>query len=421
MTFLSNEEIKCVKESTLGQWPDQLKLKLSDLIAIYKYSGMYQIKQHILKFDTADTTKKCEFCKTEFTSTSGRITCSRGCAIRSANTNEDVVSKRKTSQLKTIAERKPTGFYSDISRKAYKTRFANGTYESAIEKIKASAKNTVMMRKQMETQLKRDRYHKIVQSNRLRLMLRLTFMHAKHSPNFRTFEQKIMQHRDLLPIDFDCKFEYNLAKISYKDRRYCPVCSTVLESVHQVCCSHRCSFVFTKYRRSNFTRSMWQKGKYRAKQIKSLNDRWASSTEENRKIWAEKVLETMGKEGRLRRRDAALKTKLKTGKISAIYILDEYDSLFDDYKAYRARVWLITEKNISADDNSKRGRTAFHIDHIFPISKGYRYGIPSSLMGSANNLKLLPFKENIVKSNKIQEIPETILNYITENNIALEN
>lgn len=62
----------------------------------------------------------------------------------------------------------------------------------------------------------------------------------------------------------------------------------------------------------------------------------------------------------------------------------------------------------------KIGKKTYHIDHIFPISKGFIYGIPPELLGAKENLKLLEASVNRRKSNKIIALPNHIKKYLIE-------
>ena len=42
----------------------------------------------------------------------------------------------------------------------------------------------------------------------------------------------------------------------------------------------------------------------------------------------------------------------------------------------------------------------FHIDHIVPISAGYKFGIPYTEIGNINNLRMLSKKDNFKKNYK---------------------
>lgn len=57
-------------------------------------------------------------------------------------------------------------------------------------------------------------------------------------------------------------------------------------------------------------------------------------------------------------------------------------------------------KTHNPEMNLKRSRR-IHLDHIFPIQKGYIYNVPPEEIGNIKNLRLIPYNKNISKGNKI--------------------
>lgn len=78
-----------------------------------------------------------------------------------------------------------------------------------------------------------------------------------------------------------------------------------------------------------------------------------------------------------------------------------------DYEIYKYYVQKETMKHYKQLPNSeKRGnhaynKNAYHIDHIFPIKKGFYYNIPPYIIGSLSNLEMIPWLDNISKKDKI--------------------
>lgn len=64
-----------------------------------------------------------------------------------------------------------------------------------------------------------------------------------------------------------------------------------------------------------------------------------------------------------------------------------------------------------------RGKHTFHLDHIYPIAKGFMNNIPPQLIGTILNLRMLEAQTNRIKSDKIEEIPQHIMEYLNENKI----
>lgn len=74
-----------------------------------------------------------------------------------------------------------------------------------------------------------------------------------------------------------------------------------------------------------------------------------------------------------------------------------------DKQIYYKRVWEIT---LSHDLNEvmqgfERGFKKYHIDHIIPISHGYKNNIPAEVIGAKDNLRPLHYKDNMRKGTKL--------------------
>lgn len=123
-----------------------------------------------------------------------------------------------------------------------------------------------------------------------------------------------------------------------------------------------------------------------------------------------------GKDGYERRSKKLVQTRFDRGQIC---IIKELDYNNEEYKKYKNEVLSLTKKQKikSLENFNKRGKRKFHLDHIFPTSKGFLYNIPANLIADIKNLQMLRCYDNISKSNKILDIPEHIANYIKEGNI----
>ena len=110
------------------------------------------------------------------------------------------------------------------------------------------------------------------------------------------------------------------------------------------------------------------------------------------------------------------------------YLIEEFDKLyclpvFKDirkkikvsYKKdlekflYYFKVWLNTEENAVKMFNINNRGKDYHIDHIIPISYGYKYNINPSVIGSLDNLQLISKKDNFSKNLKVTEQTKEIL------------
>lgn len=57
----------------------------------------------------------------------------------------------------------------------------------------------------------------------------------------------------------------------------------------------------------------------------------------------------------------------------------------------------------------------YHLDHIYPKSKGFDNNIPPELIGDIRNLRIIPGIDNVKKGATIIEIPEHIKQFLKEN------
>lgn len=94
---------------------------------------------------------------------------------------------------------------------------------------------------------------------------------------------------------------------------------------------------------------------------------------------------------------------------------EEYKSRISDKERYYRAVMSITKlQNISILEHyEKRARgpddNAYHLDHIYPVIQGFENGIPPELIGDISNLRFIPWRENISKSDKLLEESKKML------------
>lgn len=72
---------------------------------------------------------------------------------------------------------------------------------------------------------------------------------------------------------------------------------------------------------------------------------------------------------------------------------------------YYAKVWLLTEANdlTILDNHKKRGFRSYHLDHIYPISEGFKNNIPVEAISNIKNLQFIHHRKNIKKGNDIND------------------
>lgn len=85
----------------------------------------------------------------------------------------------------------------------------------------------------------------------------------------------------------------------------------------------------------------------------------------------------------------------------------EYLSRLTDKERYFREVMTVTRMQPihileSYDKRAKApGEEAYHLDHIFPISKGFEYQISPHIIGDISNLRFIHWKENLAKKDKV--------------------
>lgn len=105
-------------------------------------------------------------------------------------------------------------------------------------------------------------------------------------------------------------------------------------------------------------------------------------------------------------------------------VIPTNDPVYNNFKKYRNRI--VSRSNYIYKKNKellnphnytigKFGENVYHLDHIYPVSEAFKYNVPIELMASVENLQLLPYDENVRKSNYVNFIPESIKQYIKEN------
>jgi hypothetical protein len=81
---------------------------------------------------------------------------------------------------------------------------------------------------------------------------------------------------------------------------------------------------------------------------------------------------------------------------------------------YYLKVWLLTESNdlTVLKNHDKRGFKKYHLDHIFPISVGFKEQIPPKIIADMRNLQFLYHRKNIKNSDDVDENSRKLINEI---------
>ena len=84
------------------------------------------------------------------------------------------------------------------------------------------------------------------------------------------------------------------------------------------------------------------------------------------------------------------------------YLKVPADDLAVMKRRYIELCWFYTDLNsVNIPGVEKRGFKGFHIDHIVPISYGFKCGILPSVIGSLENLRMLHHSENCLKGSRL--------------------
>jgi hypothetical protein len=99
-----------------------------------------------------------------------------------------------------------------------------------------------------------------------------------------------------------------------------------------------------------------------------------------------------------------------TGKEKSIWDLNqtfwkETNKWYVDYLKgkYYSKVTSLTKKQdiTILPNHEKRGKYKWELDHIIPIAHGWRKKISPYIIGDISNLQMLPWRENLLKSDKL--------------------
>lgn len=114
---------------------------------------------------------------------------------------------------------------------------------------------------------------------------------------------------------------------------------------------------------------------------------------------------------------------------SNVYLSDEYKVIKKRIKIpykkdlckflYWYDVYKLTEQNAPLLKGIEKRGNLYHVDHIIPIAFGYKYGIPSDVIGDVNNLQIISLKDNFNKGNLITKEVKKMFSYFNINEANL--
>ena len=91
-----------------------------------------------------------------------------------------------------------------------------------------------------------------------------------------------------------------------------------------------------------------------------------------------------------------LQTKFKLGIITNPMLKSKFERYYIDVRNLSDRNYK-KHKSLINPNNSNRGRTLYHLDHIFSIKDGFENNVPVEVISHRSNLRMLKYDENIVK------------------------
>jgi DNA invertase Pin-like site-specific DNA recombinase len=95
---------------------------------------------------------------------------------------------------------------------------------------------------------------------------------------------------------------------------------------------------------------------------------------------------------------------------------NDYLKMVDDLNKYKSEVMKITRQQPICEllNYDKRGVSgvdgAYHLDHKFSISEGFKNGILPKIIGNIKNLEFIPWKENVKKRTKCSITIKELIN-----------
>lgn len=126
-------------------------------------------------------------------------------------------------------------------------------------------------------------------------------------------------------------------------------------------------------------------------------------------VYSEDTINELLKYYKSTERNAKISTKLKEAlaKKAGYSSREEYEATLSERIKYYRKVGKLTRKNmllLPGYDKCKHGLCgvdgAYQVDHIIPVSYGYENNILPEVIADISNLRFIPWKENLLKSNK---------------------
>ena len=86
----------------------------------------------------------------------------------------------------------------------------------------------------------------------------------------------------------------------------------------------------------------------------------------------------------------------------------------EEYKNYRSNITQLSNQNFRKcyykinPNKLKRNSSNYHLDHIYSVADGFKNNIPVEVISNPNNLQMLWWNDNIVKSNRSDQTKQEL-------------
>jgi len=411
-----------------------------DFLEFKKYAEEHEISLRVAAFILKEPTKHCLYCskiiKRIVNETSSKIYypnyCGRSCQNKDMHKNMSEATKRLASKrrVKTLAQPSSVPGYTKSQLASLKAAKNTDLKKRAAKISRSKKEKSDMIKMKHEKRIQ----NIVTKIGWIRLGHLLLNIYGKNRRFDHAMNSLKKIHKDLVCDIYLTNFqEYYIIINNMKPYRICEICgkkytnhkilmSKYQHSASRFTCSSSCRNIRNAKFRDKKTYQKNLSDEQRSEISRKLRERHKNMSLEEKKIQARKRYETMkrdivdGKTMLQRRSEKALMSKIERGIIGG-YTLKEKTQ----YSKYRAEVYRHTNENdlTILENYHKRGKHNYHLDHIFPIAKGFLYGIPPHMIGDTKNLQMLPAKENKEKTDKIITIPKHIQEFINANNIKI--
>jgi hypothetical protein len=205
---------------------------------------------------------------------------------------------------------------------------------------------------------------------------------------------------------------YKKPKIE-KEERVCVYCKTIFsvrKTKNNKLCSRSCSDKYKKNLMKGNNNGSFISQEAKNKKSSLMKELWKNSSYINKVMSKRK--EAAEKNGYpIGHSPESMEKRIKS-LIESYYGVsyEEYkQTIFIEKSRYYCEVWRHTKQQPLhlLENYDKRGRIglsddAYHIDHIIPISYGFKHKINPSIIGNIRNLQMLPARENTEKGDKYE-------------------